>query len=57
MEATTLATFLTDVGSVITAAAGWVGSVVGVITSNPPLLVVFGLGIGGTAIGWFHSLR
>lgn len=57
MEATTLATFLTDVGSVLTAGAGWVGTVVGVITSNPPLLVVFALGVGGTAIGWFHSLR
>ena len=56
MEATTLATFLTDVGSVITSGAGWVGSIVGVITENPPLLVLFGLGIGGTAIGWFKSL-
>ena len=49
MEATTLATFLTDVGSVLTAGTGWVGSVVGVITSNPPLLVSFALGIGGTS--------
>ena len=57
MEATTLATFLTDVGSVLTAGTGWVGSVVGVITSNPPLLVSFAMGIGGIAIGWFHSLR
>lgn len=57
MEATTLATFLTDIGSVVTAAGTWVGSVVSVITANPPLLVTFGLGVGATALGWFHSLR
>lgn len=56
MEATTLATFLTNVGEVLTAGATWVGTVVNVITENPPLLVPFALGVGAVAIGWFKSL-
>ena len=56
MEATTLATFLANVGEVLTAGAGWVGTVVNVIVDNPPLLVGFALAVGGTAIGWFKSL-
>lgn len=47
----TLSTILTDVGTIVTQAVSWIGSYVGVITSNP-LIEMFvvvsfvGLGVG-----------
>lgn len=55
--ATTLASFLADIGTVFTSATGWVGTVVSVIMDTPVLLVPFALGIGMTAIGIFNALR
>ena len=48
---TGLAAILADIGSIITAALGWVGSAVTTITSNPLILMAViipfvGLGIG-----------
>lgn len=53
----TMSTFLSDVGTVLTSAAGWVGTVVGVIVSTPVLLVPFALGISFTAVHLFKALR
>lgn len=53
----TLATFLADVGTVITSAVTWVGTFVGVIVSTPVLLVPTGLGIAGACIGLYHALK
>lgn len=55
--ASTLATFLTDVGTVITSGVEWLGTFVGVIVSTPVLLVPCALGIAGTCIGLYHSLK
>lgn len=55
--ASTLATFLTDIGSVVTSATGWLGTFVGVIVSTPVLLVPTALGIAGLVIGLYHSLK
>lgn len=57
MEASALSTFITNVGTVITACGTWIGSIVTVIVENPPLLVSFGIGIGAGAIGLFNKLR
>lgn len=54
---TALSGFIADIGTVFTAATGWIGSVVGVIMDTPILLVPFALGIGFTAIQMFKSLR
>lgn len=53
-----LAALLTDVGSFVTAAIGWMGSVVGAITAsgNEILLVGFIMGIAGFAVGLFKRL-
>lgn len=53
----TLAGFLSDVGTVVTAATGWLGTFVGVIVSTPVLLVPTGLAIAGTVIGLYHALK
>lgn len=50
-ETMTIATILSDVSSMVTSSVGWVGSFMGVITSNPLLLMFcivsfVGLGIG-----------
>lgn len=54
---TALSGFLTNIGTVFTAAVGWIGTVVGVIMDTPILLVPFVLGIGFTAIKMFKALR
>ena len=51
MEAVTLASILTDIGSIVTQALVWAGSVVTFIQSNPIVMVfvlipLVGLGIG-----------
>lgn len=55
--ASTLATFLADVGTVITSGVQWLGTFVGVIVSTPVLLVPCALTIAGTCIGLYHSLK
>ena len=49
----TMANLLTAIGSIVEEALGWVGDVIGVITSNPLLLIfvivpLVGLGVGLT---------
>lgn len=52
----TLATFLESIGTVLTSAVGWMGTIAGAVVENPTLLVPFGLSIGLGAIGIFKSL-
>ena len=55
--ALTLASFLTDVGTFLTQAITWMGSVLTVVTSNPPLMVmVLAIPIAGVAIGFLSRL-
>ena len=51
MEATALATFLTDVGTVLTSAIDWVGSCAEMVVGSPLLLVPTVMGIGLIGIG------
>lgn len=51
METVTLASILTDIGSIVTQALTWAGSVVSFIQENPIIMVfvlipLVGLGIG-----------
>jgi hypothetical protein len=52
-----LATFLTNIGTILTAAAGWIGTIISVVMDNPVLLVPFALGIAFTGIVMFKALR
>lgn len=52
----TIATLVTDIGTMVTGAAGWIGTAVGIITDNALLLGVFVLGIGYTAIHFTKSM-
>lgn len=52
-----LSTFLSNVGTVLTSATGWIGTIVGVIVETPVLLVPVGMGIAAGAISLFHRLR
>lgn len=42
-EVMTLDTYLTTLGTIITSVIGWVVDLLGIITSNPILLVPFGV--------------
>lgn len=55
-EAVTLSTLLTDIGSIVTAALGWVTDVVSAITGNPLILLFVIFGFVGTGIGIFKRL-
>lgn len=52
----TLATLLTDVGSIFTAAVGWVSTTAGAIEGEPLLLVFILLPLAGVGIGMFKRL-
>lgn len=52
-----MSTFLTSIGSVLTAAVGWMGTIVTAIMDNPILLVPFALGLAFTGVALFKSLR
>ncbi len=55
--AETLSTFLTNVGSFLTAAIGWIGSVLNTVMDNPALFVlVLAIPIAGVAIGYLSRL-
>lgn len=56
-EVSALQGFLNDIGTILTEAVKWVGTVVGVVMENPVLLVPVALGIGMAAIGIFKSLK
>lgn len=55
-EAVTLSTLLTDIGSIVSAALGWVTDVVSAITGNPLILLFVIFGFVGTGIGIFKRL-
>ena len=52
----TIATLVTDIGTMVTGAATWIGTSVGIITNNALLLGVFVLGLGYTAIHFTKRL-
>ena len=52
----TLASILTDIGSVFEAAIGWVGTVSSTVTGNPLLLIGVVIGFIGVGVGLFHRL-
>lgn len=55
--AESLSTFLTNVGSFLTAAIGWIGSVLNTVMDNPALFVlVLAIPIAGVAIGYLSRL-
>lgn len=58
MALTGLAAILADVGSYVTAAVGWMGTVIGSITAsgNELLLLGFIMAVSGFAVGLFHRL-
>lgn len=51
-----MAAILADVGTFITSAVSWMGTVVNTITSTPLLLLGFILAISGFAVGLFNRL-
>lgn len=48
---------LTQVGTVLSSVAEWVGTIAGTIVDTPILLVPFVLGLAFTGIRLFHSLK
>lgn len=57
MEANAMTTFLTSIGTVLTSAVEWMGTIVGAVMDNPILLVPFALGLAFTGVRLFKSLR
>lgn len=56
MEEITMATLLSDLGSVFTQIFTWVGTVAQTITTTPILLLTVGFLVAGGAIGIFGRL-
>lgn len=54
--AMTMASLLSTIGEVFTAAVGWIGTVSDVIAGNPLLLVGIVFGFIGVGIGLFSRL-
>ena len=52
-----MADILSNIGTVLESAVTWVGQIVSAIVNTPLLMVPFALGIAGSAVGLFHSLR
>jgi len=52
----TMATLLTTISDVFTAAIGWVGTVASTVAGEPLLLIGFVLGFIGVGIGMFRRL-
>lgn len=55
--ATTLSSFLSDVGTVLTSAVSWLGTIVGAVMNNPVLLVPTVMGIAMAGVALFKSLK
>lgn len=51
LEAASVSTILTDVGTVVTQAMSWAGNVVTFITSNPLIMVFVALPLVGLGVG------
>ena len=56
-EASTLSSFLTNVGTVLSSAVDWMGTIVSTIMSTPVLLVPCVMGLAFTGVALFKSLR
>lgn len=56
MDTPTMASLLSDLGTVVTQVMTWVGNVASTITSTPLLLVTTGFLVLGGAIGIFGRL-
>lgn len=57
MEGVTMATILTSIGAVFTQVVTWAGEVLGLIASNPILLLLcVALVIVGFVVGWVSRL-
>lgn len=52
----TMATLLTTITQIFTAAVGWVGTVAETVAGNPILLIGVVIGFIGTGIGLFSRL-
>lgn len=52
-----MTTFLANIGTVLTSAVGWMGTIVTAVMDNPILLVPFALGLAFTGVGLFKALR
>ena len=57
MTEVTLSTLLTDVGSILTAAVGWVGSVITTIVGQPLLLLFVLMGFVGYGVHLYRMMR
>lgn len=55
--ANALSGFLTNIGTVLTSATGWIGTIVGVVMETPLLLVPCSLGLAFTGVRLFKALR
>lgn len=55
-EAGTLAALLADVGTYVTSAVSWMGTIVSTIVSTPLLLLGFIMAVSGFAVGLFHRI-
>ena len=56
MEVSAMSSFLETVGSVLTAAVGWVGTVIDTITGQPILLVYAAIPLVGLGVGLYKRL-
>lgn len=52
----TLATLITDIGSMVTGAVSWITSYVGAITSNPLILAFVIIAFVGLGVGLINRL-
>lgn len=52
-----MTTFLANIGTVLTSAMGWMGTIIASVMDNPVLLVPIALGFAMTGIGLFKALR
>lgn len=52
----TLATLITDIGSMVTGAVSWITSYVGVITGNPLILAFVIIAFVGLGVGLINRL-
>lgn len=52
----TLATLITDIGSMVTGAVSWIASYVGAVTSNPLILAFVIVAFVGLGVGLINRL-
>ena len=52
-----MSTLLTTIGTVLSSAVGWMGTIVTAVADNPILLISFALGLAFTGVSLFKALR